>query len=385
MIGAAGLVLAWRDLDRLLDALREQGHVVLGPVVRDGAIVYGELDSTADLPSGWTDEQEPGRYRLKRREDGALFGYVVGPHSWKKYLSPPLLTLWTARRDGTGFAVEGDASSAGAAPRYAFVGVRACELAAIARQDQVFLKGPHVDPAYAARREQAFLVAVECGTAASTCFCSSMGTGPRVTAGFDVALTEILEGEPRFVARAGSAKGRALLASLALPEATPPDVEAASRAVAAAEGAIRRRMETDGLPAFLARSLEHPRWDHVAARCLACGSCTAVCPTCFCTTVEDVNGLSGTTAERMRRWDSCFTPEYSYIHGGSVRLSTRARYRQWLTHKLGTWHDQFGTSGCVGCGRCITWCPPGIDLTEEVRALRGGGPAKEVHRDSPHS
>ncbi|MBF0393567.1 MAG: 4Fe-4S dicluster domain-containing protein, partial [Alphaproteobacteria bacterium] len=118
------------------------------------------------------------------------------------------------------------------------------------------------------------------------------------------------------------------------------------------------------------RNREHPRWDEVAKRCLTCGNCTMVCPTCFCTTVDDVTDLGGTRTERVRSWDSCFTLDFSYIHGGSVRNEGSSRYRQWITHKLSSWHDQFGSSGCVGCGRCITWCPVGIDITEEVGAIR---------------
>jgi Fe-S-cluster-containing hydrogenase component 2 len=117
-------------------------------------------------------------------------------------------------------------------------------------------------------------------------------------------------------------------------------------------------------------NLEHPRWDDVAERCLSCTNCTLVCPTCFCFAVEDVNSLDGERAERTQRWDSCFTLGHSMLHGaGSVRGDTRSRYRQWLTHKLSTWWDQFDESGCVGCGRCISWCPAGIDLTEEVAAI----------------
>ena len=102
---------------------------------------------------------------------------------------------------------------------------------------------------------------------------------------------------------------------------------------------------------------------------MACGNCTLVCPTCFCATVQDTTDVSG-TVERDREWASCFDVEHSYLHGGSVRETTRARYRQWMTHKLSTWWDQFGTSGCVGCGRCVTWCPVGIDITEEAAAIR---------------
>ena len=130
----------------------------------------------------------------------------------------------------------------------------------------------------------------------------------------------------------------------------------------------------DGIRDLLYDNLEHPRWSDTAGRCLSCGNCTMVCPTCFCSTVEDVTDVSGTQAERVRHWDSCFTSEHSYIHGGATRVTTKARYRQWLTHKLASWIDQFGTSGCVGCGRCITWCPVGIDITEEVRVIRDGEP-----------
>jgi ferredoxin len=132
---------------------------------------------------------------------------------------------------------------------------------------------------------------------------------------------------------------------------------------------MTRAVRTEGIRELLAATLDHPRWDDVASRCLTCTNCTLVCPTCFCSTVEDVTDLTGRTAERWRRWDSCFTLGHSYLHGGSVRSTARDRYRQWLTHKLGTWIDQFGHSGCVGCGRCITWCPVGIDITEEVAAL----------------
>ncbi len=142
------------------------------------------------------------------------------------------------------------------------------------------------------------------------------------------------------------------------------------RVVAKVAQQMGRTMDTAGLKDLLCRNYEHPRWDEVAARCLACANCTMACPTCFCTTVEDVTDLTGTHAERWRKWDSCFSLDFSYIHGGSVRSSARARYRQWMTHKLATWMDQFGTSGCVGCGRCITWCPVAIDITEEVRAIR---------------
>jgi len=379
--------LSVEDLGALFEALRRREYRLVGPTVKDGAIVYDEIHSPIDLPIGQTDEQDGGTYRLKRRDDGALFGYVVGPHSWKKFLFPPLTRLWQARRTrGDGFEVLPEIEEA---PRYAFIGVRACDLHAIAIQDRVFLEGKHVDPTYRSRREQVFIVAVNCGQAGGTCFCVSMNTGPRATAGFDLALTELLEdGRHEFLVEVGSDRGAELLADIPHRSAQPQAAAAADRAVARAAAQMGRTLDTTDIKGLLYRNFEHPRWNDVAARCLTCANCTMVCPTCFCSTVEDTTDLTGDHAERWRKWDSCFTMDHSYIHGGSIRPSPRSRYRQWMTHKLATWIDQFGTSGCVGCGRCITWCPVAIDITEEVRAIREsekrrGGAAEEASRADP--
>jgi len=363
-------ILTRDGLDALLAALRGRGYRVVGPTVRESAIVYDDIAATADLPEGWTDEQDGGRYRLVRRGDGALFGYAVGPQSWKKYLHPPILPLWRARRDGDGLSIE---ATEPVSERVAFIGVRACELHAIAIQDRVLLDGRYVDPHYRARREGAFIVAVNCGHAGGTCFCVSMGTGPRAESGWDLALTELAgEGEHRFLIEAGTDAGREVLAALPHRAARPEEVAAAEAVIAKTAANMGREMPAAEVKELLLANLEHPRWDQVADRCLTCGNCTMVCPTCFCTSVEDSSELDGAGAARTRRWDSCFTMDFSFIHGGSVRSSARSRYRQWMTHKLATWHDQFGSSGCVGCGRCITWCPVGIDITEEVHAIRGG-------------
>jgi sulfhydrogenase subunit beta (sulfur reductase) len=364
------LVVEPRGFDALLHALRERGYTLLGPTVRDGAIVIAEIAGAADLPVGWVDQQEGGRYRLERRNDDAFFGHAVGPHSWKRYLHPPSLVRWRARKDGGGFVAEPDA---GPLPRYAFVGVRPCDLAAILVQDRVFLGGPFVDPAYRSRRESAFILAVSCGSPGGTCFCTSMGTGPKAGPGFDLALTEVIDGgRHEFVVEIGTERGAEVAASAPHRPAEAADLYAARAVLAAAEGEMDHALDTEGLKEILYRHYEDPRWDEVAKRCLACANCTMVCPTCFCATVEDETALGGADTERRRVWDSCFSQEFSYIHGGSVRTSAGARYRQWITHKLATWLDQFGVSGCVGCGRCITWCPVGIDITAEVRALGQG-------------
>lgn len=367
---AGTAVLDRRDLDALFAALHRRGYTVIGPTVRDAAIVYDEITGSADLPAGWTDEQDGGRYRLRRREDEALFGYAVGPQSWKRYQLPPEVRLYRARRGADG-ALSEVAEPPRAAPRHAFLGARSCELAAMGILDRVLLGAVRPDPADRARREDVLVIAVQCGQAGGTCFCVSMGTGPTADSGFDLALTEILEdGRHYFVLDAGSPQGQSLLDELPHTAAAAPERDAAAAAHARAAAQMGRELDVTGLRELLYGNLEHPRWDEVAERCLTCGNCTMVCPTCFCTSVEDVTDLDGEHVERHQRWDSCFTVDYSQIHGGAVRGSPRSRYRQWMTHKLATWIDQFGSSGCVGCGRCITWCPVGIDLTEEAAAIR---------------
>jgi len=375
------------QLSALLTALRDDGYDVLGPTVRDGAISLGPIRTLDDLPRGVGDEQAPGRYRLTARGDGALFSFAAPAQALKRELLTPRATLVTTRRSGGELTVEPPATPT---RKVAFFGARPCEVAAIAVQDRVLRGGPAVDVDYAARRDGAFIFAVNCNRPAGTCFCASMGAGPTAKAGFDLAATELLDtvrpergpghgsadgSTPRtmngaFLLEVGSVAGAQLLERLKPRAPAPEELAAAEALGAAATTKMGRALDPNGLHDALLLSLDHPRWAEVGERCLGCANCTMACPTCFCTTTEDTTDLSGVTATRTRRWDSCFSLDFGYVHGGTVRPSLRARYRQWLTHKLAGWIDQFGTSGCVGCGRCITWCPVGIDLTQEVAALR---------------
>ncbi len=361
-------ILERQDFPALFRALHSKGYQIVGPTLRDGAIIYDRLNGVEDLPIGWTDRQGPGNYRVERRSDEALFGYTVGPFSWKKFLYPSRERLWTATRDGSSFTVAPEPVDG---PPLAFLGMRACELAGVAVQDRVFMGGPVADPGYAARRRRILRIAVQCGQAGGTCFCVSMGTGPGVRQGADLILTEILEdGRHYFLLEVGSPEGAAVLVDLPLTAAAPADATRAETIVAHTAATMGRTLNTEGIHEVLMKNLDHPRWEIVARRCLSCTNCTMACPTCFCSNQEEVPSLSVEKVERWRRWDSCFNLGLTEMHGQAVRKTTMSRYRQWLTHKLATWQDQFGTSGCVGCGRCITWCPVGIDLTEEVAAIR---------------
>lgn len=350
----------------------------MGPAgPRDGVIAHDRLRSADELPLGWTDEQSGGRYRLVPRRDGARFGYAVGPQSWKEVLHPAREPVWTMTR------VDGELTVRMHEPepvRRALVGARPCELAAIAKQDQILRAGPHPDPIYVANRQDTFLVTVDCGDPADTCFCPSMGTGPGAGPGYDLALTELVGSHPdgadnRYLARIGTDRGAEVLAAIPSSPATADDRAAAQRVVDRAVAAMTRRLDTEGIRDLIYGNLESPQWDEIAERCLSCGNCTLACPTCFCTNLEDVTDLGGDITDRWRVWDFCFSTEFSHLGPGPVRASTASRYRQWFVHKLASWIDQFGESGCVGCGRCITWCPVGIDLTAELATMREGSTA----------
>lgn len=364
---SAPFVMAASELEALIRVLSARGYEVLGPVARDGAIVLDRVDRASELPIGLEEVQGPGRYRLEKREHGAYFAFTLGPQSWKKVFHVPVERLLQIRRKADGFEVRPEEVPA---RKVALLGARSCEIAAMGVQDRVLMQGEHADPRYSARRADVFVVAVQCARAGGTCFCASMNTGPRAKEGFDLALSELDSmGSHRFLVEVGSEAGARVLAELRAEVAKAEDValaEEISRRTAASMG---RTLDTNGLKDRIQANLEHAAWDQVAERCIACANCTMVCPTCFCTEVVDTTDITGEIAERTKRWDSCFNLEFTHVHGGSVRSSVKSRYRQWLSHKLAGWHDQFGSSGCVGCGRCIAWCPVGIDITEQAAAI----------------
>jgi len=388
MPAIAAVTLDVAGLDDLIGVLAEDGYTVLGPTVRQGAVVPGRVASVADLPRGVGDDQQPGSYRLRQRGDDAMFGYAADAISWKAAFFPARELVWTGAATDDGFDVAaGHSTTPLGDPPYAVLGIRSCDLHALAIHDRILAERAVADSGYVTRRAGAFLVTVVCSDPGGTCFCVSMGTGPRAEAGYDLALTELLDDDGhRFQVRAGTDRGAQVLGRLPTRAASEREDAAAEEVFTRAVARMGREMDTTDLRDLLYDNAEHPRWDDVADRCLSCGNCTMVCPTCFCTSVDEHTSLSGGETEHWRIWDSCFIQDFSYLHGGSVRSSPRSRYRQWMTHKLGSWNDQFGMSGCVGCGRCLTACPVGIDITEEVAAIRAdplsaaASPTKEAGR-----
>jgi len=349
-------------LGRLIEVLARQ-HRVYGPQVRDGAIVLAPLTRDSRLPAGVVLDAEPARAELRQTDSPRQFEWAVGPQALKPLLFAPVQPLWQWTR-----GKDGELDFRPVAPEAeptAVIGVRACDLAALRLSDAHFNEGPAVDPHYRAAREALFLVAVNCARPAATCFCAATGDGPSADSGFDLLLDELDAG---FLVTIGSGRGADLASALDLSP-----VSAGQRAEAQAQRARAASAQTRRLPdaplSALAGRRDSPHWQQVAERCLACGNCTAVCPTCFCHRQLAEGDLGGVAGATDRVWDSCFSPGHSLLGGRPLRSDTAARYRQWLTHKFCDWEAQYGRSGCVGCGRCIAWCPVGIDVTGELADL----------------
>ena len=377
----------WRldasGLADLVTGLRERGFEVIGPKVVDDVVTYRSLSAAMELPWGIADEQGPGSYRLKPGDAGRAFGFTPAAESWKRWLTPPDQRLWRFDLSGGDDARRQPPVAVVAAEPVikplALLGLRACELAAMAVQEHVYQRA-HQPVPWREGGVPPLLIAVQCAQAAATCFCTSMGTGPTPTVSpeapaFDLCVTELKAevadpSPPTLLVQIGSERGAMLLAAMAREPATAAEESRVEGQTAATQREQRRHLNLSDPAAFFRDHADSPHWDDVAQRCLACGNCTMVCPTCFCGRVSDRLDVAGATAERWVTWDSCFDLDFSYVHGGSIRSSVASRYRQWLSHKLGSWHTQFGESGCVGCGRCITFCPVGIDLTAELSRLQ---------------
>lgn len=360
----SNVVIQKQDFDLLLIKLQGLGYETIGPRVENETLIYSSIQSLDDLPQGYKSEQEAGHFRLAHTGHSRYFDAIPGAQSWKQFFFPPRLELFELQKNSGGWEVKNSDSPT---PAYALIGVRGCELAAIQIQDKAFIRSDFVDPYYRARRERAFLLAVNCAHPAGTCFCASMGTGPQVEAGADLILTEL---DDVFLIKVGSELGRNVLTGLPIELASAFLLKTAESELAQASKEMGRTLDTSDLPELILNNLDHAEWQKVSQRCLSCANCTQVCPTCFCWDATDTVKLNGMEAKRERIWDSCFNPGYSYQAGGNTRPTIQSRYRQWLSHKFGTWKQQYGSIGCTGCGRCITWCPAAIDITAEISALR---------------
>ncbi len=364
--GPGPRLLPKEDLPALLSLLQEEYDVVAPAYSPEGrSIVLERISSPDRVATGYRDRQRPGHYTVRKSGDGTLFGYANGPHSPKSYLHPGRLTLFTGEWGDGGFSLT---VPPGPERPYAFFGIRPCDAFGIQVLDRTFLRVANVDARYRARREGAFVAAVNCTEPSEVCFCASMGTGPRAESGYDWRITEMADD---LLVESGTGRGAAALARLPARAAGSVELAEADRLIREAIPRMGRTLDTRNLPKILRQRLEHPHWDVMKDWCVGCTNCTIVCPTCFCNDVQDHVDLELRRVRRDRVWDSCFALQFAETCGGNPREELKHRYRHWCVHKLGYWVEQYGVFGCVGCGRCLTWCPVGIDITQVATVIRG--------------
>jgi len=343
---------------------------VVGPSLSEGVVRLMELTEPADLATGVVDVQAPGSYTLGR-ESPLIFSSVNGPDSPKRDLHPAEVELSKLVESGDGIEF---VSAFQPGRRYAFLGIRPCDLKAVEVMDRTMLAPGFEDHVYSALRSDSIFIVVNCTRAGENCFCVSMGTGPGVESGYDVAITEL----PEKLLIDVPERSTALFQGIELKPATEAELQTASEMVQRAREQMGRRIAERDPSKRMYAVMDSPEWGKVAERCLACGNCTMVCPTCFCNTIIDRTDLRDGSVSRVRVWDSCLSKDFVYSAGGNPRVQRMARYRQFVMHKFAYWPDEFGIYGCVGCGRCITWCPVGIDITETVNGvLKDQRPAEE--------
>ncbi|WED24356.1 4Fe-4S dicluster domain-containing protein [Vibrio sp. JC009] len=355
------------SFNSLFEVLASQGYKIMGPVVRDGAIVFNAVTSAKALAFSVHDEQKAGSYQLVSDNSCRYFNWHHGPQALKPFLFKPEQLLWVCDSADNDLNFRSGLSEP---ENIAVIGVRACDLAALALQDKHFLHGEHQDPFYQKQREKMLIIAVNCSDSGEHCFCVSTHSGPEVRFYYDLLIDELADG---FVLKAGSEKGLKILDELKLQDCTEVQLKLAD-----AQRKTAAISQTRSLPApeelmKLSQILPERYWLEAAETCLSCGNCTLVCPTCFCSKQVVVNRINengeGIQSSHIRVWDSCFSLEHAHIFGKNFRSDTASRYRQWMIHKLVNWQTQYGRHGCVGCGRCIAWCPAGIDFLQQVHLL----------------
>ncbi len=317
---------------------------------------------------------EPGVAGPLRRGEKYVFGsparaedlvldYVSTVLPPKKFLFPPQETLLRFRR-----APSLEVEAVVEAPPQIIVGIHPCDLRGIWGLDQTF-GDDHVDTNYTARRQATTLIGVDCRPD-EHCFCTSVGTNQPEAGTYDLFLTDIGQA---YTVEVGSERGRALLTRYATTrEATGADLALLQKSRRAKEAAVTARLAADvqTLPLFLEGAQKSPTWEELGAKCLSCGNCNLVCPTCYCFDVGDLMQLNLTDGERVRQWDGCVLADFATVAGGhNFRKQTKSRLRHRYYRKFQYLMTRYGKPFCTGCGRCSRSCLVHINPPDTINAL----------------
>ena len=328
-------------LQKLLDFFVKRGFTVYGPVIKGKSWVFSEIHSISEVD----------------------LNYIRSILPPKKLLLPPKSSIFSFKLDDSFEVFESCDFK-----NVVLFGVHPCDLKAIERLDAFFSLYPE-DVCYKARRQGLFIVGLTCNVVDEHCFCSSLGIDPEASTGFDILITQIGES---FLVESGSLKGLNILRELNFPEAKSEHLEAKMRHIEDLKSRFTKKADFKELDKIAKSKLDHKVWLETAEKCLSCGNCSMVCPVCYCFDVYDSLDLTLKEGARVMELDSCQLLEYAEVAlGGNFRRDRYQRLRHWMLCKFGAAGGSTYTS-CVGCGRCLVYCPTSIDLTEVARVLKGG-------------
>jgi ferredoxin len=380
------------QLPAFLEYLAKDARVV-APFKRDGVVQYEPWSSGKDVeldvllakqsPKEYiflqTETYLKFGYRMEEPDEAAAAGAAAAAPDGEGAAAPEAATT------DTGAAAEAaivqpaiphetvDVTAVIDAPAQVIFGLRPCDARGFVQTDQVFsgYGGFYFDPLYDARREATTLLAVTCRDPRSTCFCTAIGGSPAGTEGVDALFTQV---EGGFTAKALTEKGEAVLAFDGFAEAAAAQAEAADAVKESAVGRIDKPFEIAAVRDNLHDNFEGPTWHDLHMRCISCGTCTYVCPNCYCFNVSDQ--LVESAGERYRTWDNCFNPGYTEeTSGHNPRVAKASRFRNRFSHKFWYYPDKYDSLLCSGCGRCVMHCPTRIDIREVLRVMGSPPPA----------
>ncbi|KPK76815.1 MAG: hypothetical protein AMJ79_05320 [Phycisphaerae bacterium SM23_30] len=326
-------------INTVLDFLIKK-YQVFGPVQKDDLVVdFGRIQNGAQACLEFSNTNEPAK-KLFFPQAETLFSYTGSDAAQVSELKPEK-------------------------PRIIF-GMRPCDAKSLSLLDAVFDGPDYKDPYYIVKRKNTTIFTLACRRPRSNCFCDSLGIGPFSKKDTDVFMADLGD---RYVFEPITPGGADILNKIpGLENARPTDAERLKNLRSEAESKVARKVDLDNLPEKLARIFDHPFWDGIHQKCLGCGICTYLCPTCHCFDIVDEQ--KDDKGRRIRIWDSCSYPTFTLeASGHNPRATGKERMRQRLMHKFRYFVENYGEIACVGCGRCINHCPVGSDLIREIENI----------------
>ena len=335
-------IIKKRDVADLLNKWIEE-YDVFAPVKRGGLVVFDQIHSGDEV----------------RRS------YPNTTKSAKELLFPQTETLFSYKSTNGAATIEVPLIEE---RKRLLFGIRPCDARGFSLLDGVFDGEKYKDVYYLNRRANTLIVAIGCNKPKTTCFCTSVGGSPFSEEGSDLLLIDIGDS---YIVKLVTDRGGSLVESAGLEDATEDDLALMRKAVQDAETSMKVKLDMNGVKEKLDGMFNDPIWIELTEKCLGCGICTYLCPTCHC--FDIVDEATDSSGKRIRLWDSCqFTQFTQQASGFTPRPTNKERLRQRIMHKFNYFTDSYGQIGCVGCGRCIVECPVNLDIREVLNDILMG-------------